>query len=348
MNTHPPAGDDFPVPLDAIMDGRISDDTVRNVIRFGLSAQLRAFEALSVREKTDKKMRMVNELRASPFLEGAKDANEQQYEVSADFFRIMLGKRMKYSCGLWTDDTVTVDDAQEAMLDLMCDRAGLEDGQAVLDLGCGWGALPLYLAERFPNSRIVAMSNSRSQRSHIENLTGSLRIANVAVHTGNIADWHTDDRFDRIVSSEMFEHVRNYELLFAKVARWLKPSGRLFVQVISHRADTYLFSDNWMARRFFTGGIMPSADLFMYFQRDLLVDCRWDLEGTHYARTQRGWLDAIDAERERVLQILGRDAPGLARRRLTEWRLYLLSIIEAYGFNGGNEWMTSQYLFRPR
>jgi cyclopropane-fatty-acyl-phospholipid synthase len=258
---------------------------------------------------------------------------------------------MKYSCALWSGGVTGLDAAEEAMLDLVCRRADVRDGQRVLDLGCGWGALSLFVAERYPSCRVLALSNSQAQKIFIEASAGSSGIQNLQVEAGNVACWEPAERFDRILSIEMFEHMRNYEALLARLAAWLAPEGKLFVHVFSHRSHAYKFEGSWMAERFFTGGLMPSDDLLLHFQRHLCLLDRWRLDGTHYQKTCEAWLRRLDANRERALAALvgaQLDTDATPLRLLTEFRLFFMTCAEAFGYAQGQEWGISHYLFGSR
>jgi cyclopropane-fatty-acyl-phospholipid synthase len=339
----------FPVDVDAIAQGEVSDDAVRKMLKFGIRAELRRLHEGGPSEQLARKMRLVHALSQEPIAVAADEANRQHYEIPPEFFRLVLGRRMKYSCALWREGVSDLDAAEEAMLEVVCRRAGVENGQRILDLGCGWGALSLYIATRYPSSQVLGLSNSRAQKAFIDSAARAAGIANLELETCNIASWESDQRFDRIVSIEMFEHMRNYEALLAKLAGWLAPNGRLFVHVFSHRLHAYRFEGSWMSERFFTGGLMPSDDLLLHFQRHLRVLDRWYLDGAHYQKTCEAWLERLDANREPALAALaGALADATPLQMLTEFRLFFMTCAEAFGYDQGREWGISHYLFGGR
>jgi cyclopropane-fatty-acyl-phospholipid synthase len=278
-------------------------------------------------------------------------ANRQHYEVPADFFEIVLGRHLKYSSGLWAPETSTLDEAEAAMLRLTCERAELRDGQRVLELGCGWGSLSLWMAARHPGSRFTAVSNSRSQGAHVRTAAARRGLSNLEVLTADVNGFAPAGRFDRVVSVEMLEHVRNWPELLRRVGGWLSPGGRLFVHVFAHRRFAYPFEvdggADWMARHFFTGGMMPAHDLIARVPGPLAVEESWLVPGTHYARTAEAWLERLDARRADALAVLRRDLPaGQALRQLHRWRIFFLACAELFGFRGGTEWVVSHHRLR--
>jgi cyclopropane-fatty-acyl-phospholipid synthase len=283
--------------------------------------------------------------------EHAQAANEQHYELPPEFFGLTLGPNRKYSCCLYPKGNESLAEAEIAALEQTVEHAGLGDGQSILELGCGWGSLTLYMAKRFPAARIVAMSNSTPQRMHIEAEAAARGLRNVEVITADMNGFEPRERFDRIVSVEMFEHMSNWRDLLARIRSWLEPEGRLFVHVFSHRHSPYRFDHrddaDWIARHFFTGGIMPSHGLIGHFADCFAIERDWRWNGMHYARTAQQWLSRFDDNYKRIGEILadvyGRDA-ALWRRR---WRLFYMATEGLFGHDQGREWGVSHYLLRP-
>lgn len=307
---------------------------------------------------------LLDELRGSSIAIETDAANTQHYELPPSFFEEHLGPHLKYSCCLYPRGDETLEQAEQAMLTLYAERAQIEDGQVILDLGCGWGALTLWLAARYPRSQIVALSNSRGQREFIEARAASAGITNLRVVTGNVVQFEFRNTFpartafgagdfDRVLSIEMFEHMKNYGLLLERIARWMRPDGKLFVHLFAHRTLAYHFqardTTDWMSKYFFTGGTMPSAALLQHFQRDLRIDRQWWIDGTHYARTAEHWLMNLDAARGRVMPALAL-AYGVDRAALwfQRWRMFYMAVAELFGYAQGNEWGVAHYLFERR
>ena len=340
--------------LDRILEaGLLPDVLIRTGIRRLLRQRLKD-EAPAGIEHLDARLRaFVAMMDDSPVAVHTDDSRTQHYEVPTAFFREMLGPRLKYSSGYWPKDVTTLAAAEEAMLALTTERAGIADGMRVLDLGCGWGALTLYLAERFPGCRIVACSHSRTQQAHIAEQARVRGLTNVETAVADARELELSGSFDRIVSVEMFEHMRNYRRLLRKLAGLLAPDGRVFIHIFTHREHPYLFESrdesDWMSRHFFTGGIMPSRDLLYRFQDDLVVQDHWVVDGRHYQRTLESWLNRLDERRNAVWPILERTyGKHQAHKWWAYWRIFLMACSELFGYRGGGEWFVSHYLLAPR
>jgi cyclopropane-fatty-acyl-phospholipid synthase len=329
----------------------LPDPVLRAGSLFGAWARERRESRGGVVGQQDRLRALVARMSDGPIAEVPEKANEQHDELPAPFLELILGPRMKYSGCLWTDGVSGLAEAEEAMLALTCERAEVRDGMRILDLGCGWGSLSLWLAERYPAASVMAVSNSAGQREWIERECARRGLRNLSVVTADVNAFAPSGVFDRVMSIEMFEHMRNWRALLERVAGWLEPgSGKAFVHVFSQRTLPYLFTGTWAAERFFTAGLMPSHDLMLRFARDLEVADQWIVPGVHYARTLEAWLANLDARRDEAIAVLvesGRSV-GEARRLLGTWRLFLISTEVIWGYRGGNRWGVSHYLLEPR
>lgn len=296
----------------------------------------------------------LQEMRSSPIAIGTGEANEQHYEVPAEFYALCLGDHRKYSSCYWDEDVANLSQAEERMLALTCRRAELRDGQSILELGCGWGSLSLWMAKHYPNSQILSVSNSASQRAHILEQAKRRGLTNLRVETADMNDFNPEERFHRVISVEMIEHMRNWEELLGRISTWLNPEGRLFLHFFSHHEISYPFEDSsnqdWMARNFFTGGMMPSHVLPFRLQSTFEVISDWPESGFHYQKTAEAWLQNLDknhAEAVRVLQAAGHPKKANAERQVQRWRMFFLACSELFGYRQGNEWLVSHYLLAP-
>ncbi|MBX3129389.1 MAG: class I SAM-dependent methyltransferase [Polyangiaceae bacterium] len=334
--------------------GVLPDLAVRVGIRRLLAERLRAEARGSPDDQEERKQALLADAARSPIAVAQAAANAQHYEVPPEFFRVVLGPRLKYSAAYFPPGVRTLADAEEAMLALSTERALIQDGMRVLELGCGWGSLSLYLLERFRSLRVTAVSNSAPQRLAIEQRARQLGVSDrLEVLTRDVTDFEPQARFDRVVSVEMLEHVRNHAELLQRIAGWLASDGRLFVHVFCHRSFAYPFEsegeDNWMGQHFFTGGMMPSFDYLALQQRDLVLERRWAVGGEHYARTARWWLANLDAKRVAAARALGLALPPReVERALGRWRIFFLACEELFGHRGGSEWHVGHYRFAPR
>jgi cyclopropane-fatty-acyl-phospholipid synthase len=334
----------------ALERGALPAPLLRAGARAGARARLRRELRGGVEEQERRVSDLVESMRHGAIAEMTTRVNEQRYGLPAEFFELFLGPRLKYSCGFWDEGVGDLALAEEAMLALSCERAGIEDGMSVLDLGCGWGAMSLWLCERYPRARVVAVSNSATQRAWIEAVRDRRGFRDrLTVIAADVNTLTLEERFDRVLSIEMFEQMRNWEALLARIAGWLERDGRLFVQVFSHRQLAYAIGGTWAADRFLAAGRMPSHDLLLRFQRDLEVVESWALSGAHYARTLSAWGERLDAHADRAGVILGQTLGARAGvRAVARWRLFLLATQQMWALHDGQEWIASQYLLAPR
>ncbi|PLW30017.1 hypothetical protein PCASD_15774 [Puccinia coronata f. sp. avenae] len=346
----------------AIDRGLIPDWILRRLIRFSCSLRIKELDCPSLEELHRRKFSFIDSLRSLPVAVHQESANEQHYEVPTELMASCLGEYMKYSCCYFPKMKESLDEGEILMLQDYCEKAKVEDGLEILDLGCGWGSLSLFLAQRYPNAKITALSNSRTQKTHIDQVAKRRQLHNLTVLTDDVMVFdfpHDHTKFDRIISIEMLEHMKNYEFLFEKISTWLKPEGLFFTHIFCHRDQPYHFEerDGWMAQNFFSGGTMPSLDLFSYFQRDLNLERSWFINGKHYSRTAELWLAKLDQARgawtseNQLLRVMNNQ--GLDQERGTKeiyknfykFRTFFLAVAEFFGLNEGQTWGVGHYLF---
>jgi cyclopropane-fatty-acyl-phospholipid synthase len=334
---------------------RVPDRLIRARIRKLLQARLADEDRGDPQAQQEQLMQLIRTLKASPIALDTAAANEQHYELPTEFFQAVLGRHLKYSSCYFDAPTDSLDTAEARMLALTCERARLADGERILELGCGWGSLSLWMAAHYPRAQITGVSNSRSQKAFIDAEAARRGLANLTIITCdmNVLAFPADTQFDRVVSVEMFEHMRNYELLLARVASWMKPAATCFVHIFTHRQFAYPFevkdADDWMARYFFTGGIMPSDDLLLYFQRDVALIDHWQLSGRHYQLTSDAWLANMDRQRPAIMPLMARTYGEPNQLKWwVYWRVFFMSCSELWGYAGGREWLVSHYLFAKR
>ena len=329
--------------------GLLPDAVVRAGIRSILRDRLREIEATDCERERERHQAFLAEARRAPIALATDAANAQHYEVPAELFELVLGPHLKYSCAHFGPGTTDLAEAEARMLALVAERAQLEDGQRILDLGCGWGSFSLWAAKRHPKSRLLAVSNSKSQAEFIRRRADRDGIRNLEVVTADVNVFDAEERFDRIVSVEMFEHVRNHGALLARIATWLDPKGLLFVHHFAHRSAAYPYTtegeDDWMGRYFFTGGLMPAEQTLLYFQEALRLEAQWRVAGTHYERTANAWLALMDARRAAVMAALEQAYGAAAPRWFQRWRMFFMAVAELFGYQGGSEWFVAHYRF---
>ncbi len=331
----------------------VPDFLIRGGIRKLLRERLNDENKGSKEEQKAHLLKLIQELKSSPIAINTVDANEQHYEVPTEFYQYCLGKHLKYSSGYWREGVNDIDTSESDMLELTCQRAELADGQNVMELGCGWGSLSLFMSAKYPKSSFTVVSNSRTQKIYIDEQAKLRNINNLEVITCDINNFSIDKKFDRVVSVEMFEHMRNYQKLMKLVADALTADGKLFVHIFTHKEYAYKFEvideTDWMSKYFFTGGIMPSDDLLLYFNDDLTIEEHWKVNGMNYSKTSEAWLQNMDRNKDRIMPLFektyGKDQ---AVKWWVYWRIFYMACAELWRFNKGDEWIVSHYLFKKK
>lgn len=342
------------VGIELVERGWIPDAIIRRAIRKLCTQRLVNLDQGEPESNRIQQEHFLAASRQSPIALVPEKANEQHYEVPAEFYTHVLGCHRKYSCCYWPEGVKTLDEAEAAALRMTCQHAEIEDGMSILELGCGWGSLTLWVAENYPASRITAVSNSRSQKEFIEQQAAVRGVADrVTVITADMNDFKPENTYDRIVSVEMFEHMRNYERLLQRISGWLNEQGKLLIHIFCHRKFAYEFNDekadDWMARHFFSGGIMPSDQLLTEFPEQMRVAKQWRWEGRHYEKTAEAWLSKLDQQREMIIPVLAATyGKKQAARWLIRWRLFFMAVAELFGYRDGTEWYVSHYLLEPQ
>ncbi|CAL1414620.1 unnamed protein product [Linum trigynum] len=339
--------------LSSLERNLLPDAVVRRLTRLLLGVRLRWGYKASAELQLSQLLQFVHSLKEMPIAVQTEKPKEQHYEVPTSFFRLALGKHLKYSCCYFSDKGSTLEDAEAAMLELYCERSELKDGQTVLDIGCGWGSLVLYIASKYSNCKVTGICNSTTQKAFIEDQCRDRQLQNVEIHVADISKFEMEASFDRIYSIEMFEHMKNYRDLLGKISKWMKQDGRLFVHHFCHKVFPYHFEDNqeedWLARYFFSGGTMPSANLLLYFQDDVSVVDQWLVNGNHYAQTSEEWLKRMDKNMGSIKPIMestyGKDQ---AVKWTVYWRTFFMAVAELFRYNNGEEWLVALYLFKKK
>lgn len=322
-----------------------------SLIRWGIQNQLKQ-HSLLLENQSKSDSWWIEKLSRGPIAECTDTSKEQHYEVPTEYFKTVLGSHLKYSACFWNESTPSLEMAEANMLRLSCEHAELKNGQAVLELGCGWGSLSLWMAEHYPQSSITAMSHSKTQKAYIDSEIKRRGLANLTVITSDINDFEPNRQYDRIVSVEMFEHLRNHSLLFEHLNHWLKDDGRIFIHIFAHQKENYLFEvehkRDWMAEYFFTGGMMPSINLLPTAAKQFKELNRWEINGMHYSKTLEAWLSKQDQQESTVMKHFSNAYGDDAKLWIQRWRIFYLACSELFAYNEGKEWLVMHYLLAKR
>lgn len=341
------------VALSSLERGLLPDPVIRRLTRLLLATRLRSGYLATADLQLSHLLHFAHSLMEMPIAIQTEKPKAQHYELPTSFFKLVLGKHLKYSCCYFPNKSTTLDEAEVAMLELYCERAQLKDGQSVLDVGCGWGSLSLYIAQNYPNCSITGICNSVTQQAYIQNQCRELKLDNVNIIVADISTFEMEASYDRIFSIEMFEHMKNYRDLLKKISKWMEEKGLLFVHHFCHKTLAYHFEDvdddDWITRYFFEGGTMPSANLLLYFQEDVSVVNHWLVDGKHYAETSEKWLERMDKSMGCIKPIMestyGKDS---AAKWGVYWRTFFIAVAELFAYNNGQEWMVTHLLFKKK
>ncbi|KGN55357.1 (S)-coclaurine N-methyltransferase [Cucumis sativus] len=331
----------------------LPDAIIRTFTRLLLASRLRSGYKPSSQLQLSELLHFVHSLREMPIAIKTDKPKAQHYEVPTSFFKLVLGKNLKYSCCYFNDKSSTLEDAEDAMLQMYCERSQLKDGHTVLDVGCGWGSLSLYIAQKYKNCTVTGICNSITQKAYIEDRCQDLQLHNVNIIVADISTYEMEAEYDRIFSIEMFEHMKNYKDLLKKISGWMKQDSLLFVHYFCHKVFAYHFEDvnddDWITRYFFEGGTMLSSNLLLYFQDDVSIVDHWLVNGKHYSQTSEEWLKRMDENIASIKPIMattyGKDS---AVKWTVYWRTFFIAVAELFGYNNGEEWMVSHFLFKKK
>ncbi|XP_031487321.1 (S)-coclaurine N-methyltransferase-like [Nymphaea colorata] len=339
--------------LGALERNLLPDIVIRRLTRLLLSSRLRLGYKPTAEQQLSDLLQFVHSLKQMPIAVETEKPKSQHYELPTSFFKLVLGENMKYSSCYFRNNSDTLEEAERAMLDIYCERADIKDGQTILDIGCGWGSFSVHIAQKYSNCRVTGICNSTTQKEFIEERCRNLKLSNVEIIAADISKFEMDMTFDRIISIEMFEHMKNYQELLKKISKWMNDESLLFIHYFCHKAFTYHFEDknddDWITRYFFTGGTMPSANLLLYFQDHVSIVNHWLVNGKHYAQTSEEWLKRMDANAAEIKPIMestyGKDS---ATKWTVYWRTFFISVAELFGYNNGDEWMVAHFLFKKK